>query len=291
MVRNQNQAEPIVHTLDVFATPQAVYRAITSQTELRRWWAPRVILSRNLVSQQDGREMEMRPLTQEKDRLIRYLWQPVEREDEALNTVITFEIEDLGVSRDTTGEGIRLHIIHDGWTNREERDQQAKVWKSAVVCLEALLKGEKLEPWWEGSEANDGFRQVNLTAIRKFLQKMEEDAKGKLEKRQSVQNLEQICEELDGVGQWYIKENGNEIELRFKDSRLFNALKNGTFVILWRELENLVGDRLQDFASRLSIEQDLEIHPGKVHDRIPASMIQPSLWNAWCRDLINESNS
>ena len=65
MNRNSDDIEAIEHELEIMTTPAQVFRVLTSQTELRKWWAPRVIMSRNLVTQLDGKDMEMKAVTKD----------------------------------------------------------------------------------------------------------------------------------------------------------------------------------------------------------------------------------
>ncbi len=286
MNRETDILEPITFRINLVSTPASVFRAVTSQTELRKWWAPRVIMSRNTVSQEEGVDMEMRLVTEEKYQLVRYSWRGEVWPQETPATIITFEIHDLGVFRGQTGEGIRLEIIHDGWTDQEARDRQESIWKLAIPGLKALLEGRTVKPWWDGVKSADGYRNTDLTEIRLFLEKMEQESRGRLEKKQAAGVIREICKKLDGQGEWYMKENRSEFELRFNKVRLFSVMKNGTLVLSWRELERILGERLQDYASRLSVEQDLDLRIGKSQDRISAMHLNPGFWSQWCIDII-----
>jgi len=45
-MRRFQELTPIQKTLDVLSSAARAYRAVTSQTELRKWWAPRVIMAK-----------------------------------------------------------------------------------------------------------------------------------------------------------------------------------------------------------------------------------------------------
>jgi hypothetical protein len=287
----RESVEPIEFKLELMITPLIVYRALTSQTELRKWWAPRVIMSRNIVSQEEGRDMEMRPLTLEEPTIARYSWRALDWNKSIPSTIINLEIHDKGVSRGRTGEGIVLEIIHDGWHSQEERDKQEKIWKLSLEGLKALLLGKNFKPWWESGMPSDGYRQIALPIIRQFTDKMEKDVRSKQEKKIASQVIWTICEYLDGQGKWFMKDNGNEFELRLGTYRLFAVMKNGNIVMAWRDLEKILGDKLQDFASRMAVEQDLDLHIGKSQDRLPAASINPALWNKWCLAIIQHGHN
>ncbi len=284
-IKNQD-LDAIEFNLKLMTTPGAVYRAVTSQTELRRWWAPRVIMSRFIVSQEESRDMEMRPLAMEKDHLVRYTWRGKDWDKSIRSTIITFEIEDLGVSRGSTGEGIQLRVIHDGWSDPVERERQEKIWDLAIKCLDKYLKGVEFSSWWDDNKNQDGFRQVQLGSIKQFAEKMDQESKGKAEKKLAARCVLDICLDLDGLGSWHMKDNRNEFELRFQNHRVFGIQKNGNMLIGWRDLEKILGDQLPDYASRLTVEQDVDLHIGKSQDRLPLHMINAHFWAAWCKDVI-----
>lgn len=286
MTDGRKEIDPIELEFQVMNTPNVAFRAITSQTELRKWWAPRVIMSRNIVSQEEGRDMDMKLLTAEENRLVRYSWRGRDWSEDIPNTIITFEISDLGVSRDSTGEGISISILHDNWVDESERESQKRIWEQAVICLKDHLSGNDVKLWWNIEKSKDGYRPVNLGAIKQFLERLEKDSRGKSEKKQAAQNLLHICKEMDGQGSWYMKENGNEFELRFKDRKLFGVVKNGNLIIGWRDLEKILGDRLQDYANRLTVEQDVDLHIGKSQDKLPAYQLNPQFWVQWCLDIV-----
>ncbi len=287
----RESADPIEFKLEMMVTPLVVFRAFTSQTELRKWWAPRVIMARNIVSQEEGRDMEMKALVLEEPSLARYSWRALDWGKNVPSTVINIEIHDKGVSRGKTGEGIVIEIIHDGWVSQEERDKQQRIWELSLEGLQAHLTGKPFKPWWESETPSDGYRQISLPIIKQFTDKMEKDVRSRAEKKQASGVIWSICEFLDGQGKWYMKENGNEFELRLGSYRLFSVMKNGNLVMAWRDLEKILGDKLQDFANRMAAEQDLDLHIGKSQDRLPAASINPGLWGKWCLDIIHHGRS
>lgn len=286
-MKSSNGADPIEFSLELHITPGAIFRSLTSQTELRRWWAPRVIMSRNIVAQIEGRDMEMRLIFEEEGRLARYSWRGNDWPSSQPSTVITFEIHDLGVSRGKTREGVRLEIIHDGWTDPEERDYQQKIWEMAIDNLKKHLLGQSFTPWWESGDHKGGFRKSNIADVEKFLERMEKEGRGKVERRAGAARLRQICRELNGPAVWYIKDNGAEVEYRMGDRMIFGMMKNGLLIIAWRDLEKILGDRLQDYAMRLSLEQDMDIHAGQSQDRLIAQDIHPDMWIQWCKEIMD----
>lgn len=287
MIKRETDAIESIHlSITAISTPSAVFKALTSQTDLRKWWASRVILSRNIVSQEDGREMEMKLVQAEKNHLVRYSWRSVEEADDIVPTIITFEIEDCGVSRGNTGEGIRLHVIHDGWMDIEERNRQENVWKLALSGLKDLLEEKPIHPWWELEKNTGSFKAVKLQTIKLFIEKIDRECRSRADKKMAGSIIGRLCQNLDGQGIWYQKQNGNEIELRFRGYRVFSAMKNGNLAFSWREIEKMAGPRFQDFTQRLSLEQELDLHIGKGQEKISSSSLNPDLLSRWFIDIL-----
>lgn len=285
MKRITDELEAIEYEINATCTPADVFRVLTSQTELRKWWAPRIIMARNLVTQIDGQDMEMKAQAKEKNRMVRYTWKGTAWPDDHPATVITFEIEDTGVRRENAGEGIVLHVTHSGWFDEELRNTQAQIWEQASESLKKLLEEGKASPWWTDRKQGD-FMSVPLNDLKEFIKKIEEENRAKKEKKIAAKALWKIFQDLDGSGEWYIKDNGTEMEFRARGQRIFGALKNGQIVIGWRDFDPILGRELQDFTDRFSIEQDMDIRVGSNQDRIPASEILVDLFVRWCKDVI-----
>ena len=280
------EIEPISIKINIDTTPIHAFRSLTSQTELRKWWAPRVIMSKHIVSVEEGKDIEMRLLQSDKNQMVRYSWRPSDWGHETPETVITFEIEDLGVSRSRTGEGISLLVIHDGWTNDKERDKQEKILKPAMNCLKLILEGKTGKPWWESERTRSGYRQVKFSVLKQFVERIDRDHRGKPEKKLAAQNIFKLCQNLDGQGDWFIKDSGAEIDLRFNNTKIIGIVKNGNISLGWRELDKVLGSALKDFADRLSSEQNTELHIGKTQDKISAHLIEVDALTQWCIDAI-----
>lgn len=278
--------EPIEASIRATATPAQVFRMLTSQNELRRWWAPRVIMSRNIVGQEDDRTAEMRLIQSEKNHLVRYSWRIQDWPDESGATTITFRISDLGASRNRTGEGLLLEISHDGWTDPLERERQERIWKLALPVLESLLKGKEPRPWWEGESGRGSFRLVRLPALKGFVEKIEPDNRNRSNRRNLSQSLWKILSKLDGGGAWYLKEDESEFELRYGGKKVFGVTREGQATLHWKELGQLLGAELDDFARRAEAEQDLELNSSKTQEKVPAARLHPDFWIQWCQDVM-----
>ena len=285
-MRRDTVIKPIIHQLNIDATPVNVYRSLTSQTELRGWWAPRVIMSKQIVSMEEGKDILMQLLQSEKNTMVRYGWRPFHWASKVPDTVITFEIEDLGVSRNKTGEGIILSVIHDGWIDKKERDKHEKIIKSALKCLKEHLEGRDANPWWESLRAKTGYRRIKLTVVKHFTERIDRDNRGKPDKKNAARNILKLSQALDSQGLWFIKDNGNEIDLRKSGVKIIGFMKNGNIFFSWRDLEKIIGNKLIDFVNRLSLEQNIELHIGKSRNKIPANLIYVDLLLQWCIDLI-----
>ncbi len=285
-MRNLQELSPIIKVVDLYASSSRAYRAFTSQTELRKWWAPRVIMAKNIVSHKPGKDMKMILVNTRENEFIRYKFYGLDWKDHP-ETVIAIEIEEKGVRRRDKGEGIRIHIYHEGWVNEEYRKEYEEIWDKAIESLKILLTEEKVAYWWEKEKRKGDFRSATLQNMKEFINKMEEETRAKKEKKKASKILWQIFQALDPYGEWYCKDSFTEIEFYAKGQKIFGAQKSGQIIMSWRELEPLLGRNLQDFAERFSVEQNnLEIHVGQNYERIPAIDIIPELFIRWCIDVI-----
>ncbi len=280
------ELEPIERVLDVIASSARAYRALTSQTELRKWWAPRVIMSKNIVSHKIGKDMKMILTHFRENEYVRYKFYGLDWKDHP-ETTIAIEIEEKGVKRRDKGEGIKIYFYHEGWIRDEYKAEYEEIWDKAINSLKILLTEEKVVHWWEKEKRKGDFKAANLSVMKEFLKKMEDESRGKKEKKKASKILWQIFQELDTLGEWYCKDSFTEIEFYAKGQKIFGAQKSGHIVMSWRELDPLLGRSLQDFADRFSIEQNnLEIHVGQNYERIPSTDIIPEFFIRWCKDVI-----
>ncbi|MBL8018340.1 MAG: SRPBCC domain-containing protein [Leptospirales bacterium] len=286
MSREYDSIDPIQMTLKLGSTPQAAHRAITSQTELRKWWAPRVIMSRNIVSQVTGKDMEMKILMEDKYRLIRFTWRGLQWKRGVPETVISYEITDLGAARGSTGQGIQIDVNHDGWSDPEERSIQEKIWQQALPGLRALLEGKKFVAWWEDEQNKSGDQGYKTADLKAFLERSDKEGRGKNDRKKSIQAIWKICQSMDGLGEWIVKESTGEFELRARDAMIFASMKGGILCLNWRELEKLLGRELVDFANRLSLEQDLDLQIGKTQEKIVGRDLNPDLFSKWLHEVL-----
>lgn len=286
MSRVAEDLRPLEFKLDLTTTPATVFRALVSQTELRKWWAPRVIMSRNIVSQEDGVDMEMKLIQEEKNHLVRYRWKRMGTK--GAPTIITFEIVDHGVDKNkAAGEGISLVVTHDGWSDPQERVKQERIWKQAIVSLKAHLDGKPARPWWINEKTEEAYRPVKLPILKQTLEKMDKENRGRKDFKPAVRNLLKICQSLEGQGEWFLKEDENQFELRARDLRIFSVEPDGTLVLYWEDLRKLIGAaHINDFVNRLALEQGIDVRLEKTEDRIFVGKIDPGSWAQWCIDII-----
>jgi uncharacterized protein YndB with AHSA1/START domain len=266
------------------ATPAQVFRCLTSQNELRKWWAPRVIMSRNLVSQETDRVSEMRLMQSEKYQLVRYSWREQDWDAAIEPTTITFRIRDLGASRNRTGEGLVLEMSHDGWVDARARDRQADIWKKAWNVLEKLLAGKKSKAWWENQESRGSFQQVRLAALKPLVEQIGPEKRGG--RKTTARALWKICSSVDGNGNWYLKDDEQEFEFRCNGYRVFGIALTGKITIFWSDMAPALGPNLDDFARRLAVEQDMDVGVNRERESIMASEISVELYVRWCHDIL-----
>lgn len=283
--RMPDTLEPIEYTCHWNAMPAQVYRALTSQNELRKWWARQVVISRNKVCQREGIEVEMKLIVRQRNRSVRYSWRPIDWKANTPETVITFSINDLGASRQKTGEGLKLNIVHDGWVDSIERESQEHIWKLALESLKILLETGKEMPWWEHTKKQEihDTQKINLQELKQYLEKTY--------KRSETQNLQKwhhsiwkICSALSDYGSWYIKKEQDIITLHIQNEKFFTIHK-GTLCLHWKELTGLAETYKHDFKSRLSVEQDINIDMEEEESNLNIDSLNSNIWIAWCIDL------
>lgn len=229
--------------------------------------------------------VEMRLMQAEKYHLVRYSWLGQEWDPSHQPTVITFQIQDLGASRNRTGEGLLLEVSHDGWQDSSERERQERIWRLAMPALEALLNKRKFRPWWEGAEEEGAFRQVKIQGLKPFVENLERIPGPN--SRKTAQALWKCCSALDSIGTWYLQENEKAFELRYNGQALFAINDEGTLSLFWDEFRKLLGASLEDFADRLSVEQDLEVHTDSNPESFRARSLSLELWTQWFKDAIH----
>lgn len=250
-----------------------------------------MITARGVISIEDGKDIEMRLLQQETNRLVRYSWRPHEWESDLPETVLTFEIDDLGVSRQETGEGITITITHDGWVEAEPRNRQERLLKAALQGLAELLEKKRAKPWWKQPGAQTGYTKIQLITLKEFCEAIEKENRGKSEKKLGAQNMWKLCQQMDSSGDWAA--DGEEGYLLMQNERrLFGVQRKSTVTLYWPELEQLVGKRkLKELANRLALEQDVDVGPSRKQDVIPGSRVHVDLLVRWFADLIEESRT
>lgn len=285
MKKSTNDApRPIEASLKLTATPAQVFRALTSQNELRKWWAPRVIMSRNLVSQEQDRVSEMRLMQTEKYQLVRYSWREQDWDSSVDSTTITYRIVDLGASRSRTGEGLLLEVSHDGWSDQAARDRQAAIWKKALGVLDKLLAGKPAKAWWENQNAKASYQQVRLAALKPLVEQIGPEKKGG--RKTTARALWKICTTVDSTGNWYLKDDEREFEFRVQAVRVFGLDLNGKITIFWSEMSKALGPHLEDFGHRLAVEQDMDVQINKDREEIMVQDISVELFMRWCQDIL-----
>ena len=275
---------PIEASMKLTATPAQVFRALTSQNELRKWWAPRVIMSRNLVSQEQDRVSEMRLMQADKYQLVRYSWREQDWDPHVDATTITFRIRDLGASRSRTGEGLMLEISHDGWADGPSRERQAAIWKKALHVLEKILAGKTAKPWWENQGTRGSFQQVRLAALKPLVEQIGPEKKGG--RKTIARSIWKICSSIDSDGNWYLKDDEQEFEFRCQGLRVFSLDLSGKITIFWSEMSKALGPNLEDFAHRLAVEQDIDVEANKERETIMVQHISVELFIRWCQDIL-----
>ena len=232
----------------------------------------------------------MKLLQQETNRLVRYNWRPWDWEAEKSETVLTFEIRDLGVSRHETGQGISITATQDGWLSAEDREKQAAIVALAMAGLRELLEKKKTKPWWKQPGANVGYHRIQLTALKEFSERIEKENRGKSDKKLAAQNIWKLCQSMDSLGEWFASDSQDEFEMQYRGAKLFGVQRKGTVALVWPDLEGLVGKRkLKELANRLALEQDVDVGSARKQDLIPANQVHVDLMTRWFADLIEEA--
>ncbi len=289
MSRGKRELNPIEISCTFSAMSSQVFRALTSQNELRKWWAPRVVMSRNTISQVKGEDIHVELISSEKNCFVRYAWRPETWDLRLPQTTITYNISDLGALRQNTGDGLLLDVVHDGWLDQKTRDHQEQIWHLALESLKSLLEEKKISPWWKKHNNVSSLCQVNLQNLKLVLEKYKKSKDSSSEKRHKVyQNIWQICNTLDAYGKWYLCEEDESFIFQYENQKLFKVV--GEQVTLdWQDLEQLLGLYIEGFKDRLFVEQDIDFESNQSQISFPVASFRVELWIAWCIDLIKQT--
>lgn len=288
MSKNIKLLPPIELERSIQARPSQVFRALTSQNELRKWWAPHVAMSRNKVSQKKDQYAYMKLISsKEKEKsLVRYIWRPEHWPVHAPTSTITLSISDMGTSRQSGGDGLLLELSHEGWPNEEERNEQEQIWGLALESLQSLLENKKPLAWWKGRDEIPSWQQVKLQELKQILDSLKKK-KDRNRKNKNFHKLWQICTALDEHGKWYWNEEEQSFQFKCQNQKILNV--NGEKIFLfWKQVDFLSPFYLKDVKERLSVEQDFIFSPEEEETNISIDSLQTELWLAWCLDLLRE---
>ena len=290
MLKNQVQQllPPIELERSVKTRPAQVFRALTSQNELRKWWAPRVAMSRNRVSQKKGQDVYMKLVSskEKEGAFVRYLWRPEHWPSHAPNTTITITINDLGASRQDTGEGLLIELIHEGWIDEQERSEQEHIWGLALESLQSLLENKKALAWWKEQNENPAWLRIKLQELKQILDRFKKK-KDKAGKSHIFQKLWQICNTLGPHGTWYWNEEEQSFSFKCQNQQLLR-LSEEKIILFWGKMKVLSPFDLKDLKERLSVEQDFIFSLDEEETALDLISLQIELWLAWCLDLLEK---
>ena len=276
---------PIELEYSINAMPAQLFRALTSQNELRKWWAPHVAMSRNKVAQKKGQNIYMKLVSskEKEESLVRYLWRPNHWPAEAPATSITIRINNPGNSRQNTGEGVFMELIHEGWISEKERSEQERIWRLAIESLQSLLENKKALPWWEKEEEAPSWYQIKPQELKQMIDKLKKNDE-KDGKNKAFQNLWQICNALNAEGLWYWSEE--ELSFNFKcQNQNILRINEEKITLFWRKMDFLPHSHLQSLKERLSVEQDFIFPLEEEETSLPLETLEGALCLSWCSDL------
>ena len=284
-MRKKSLLVPIEISIRLKAMPSRVFRALVSQNELRKWWASHVAMSRNKVAQKPGQHVFMQLLNSEEPSFVRYIWRPETWEKNHPESTITLTIHDLGSFRQDTGEGLLLEIIHDGWVNEKEKEEQEKIWNLALESLKSLVEHNKVFLWWEGCNLNTSRKQINLSSLKQIFDSYKKESYDKIRKRKN-QNLWKLCCTLE-EGKWFLSEGEEKIIFQCENQDLLQITQN-EIILLWDSLNKISYDTKESFVERLEVEQDIAIQATDENTTLDLDNLQFELWISWCKDLMEK---
>ncbi len=268
-------------------TPERMFRALTSQNELRKWWAPRVVMSKKTVSHDNERSAHMELLQVERNQLVRYSWRPHDWRNSVPETTITFLIRDLGVSRDDTGEGLCLELFHDGWVDDGERQHYEGIWKQAFQSLKELLTNQSPSPWW-GEQSNYGnYSPVRIPELKNQVEELVMEYQPD-NARKTTRKIVQFCSRLETLGAWYLSVTQRCLEFRFEGQPLFQIRPGLNFILFWQTMAALLGYNWGQFVDRFSVEQNREMDADATEIGFTFKQLQMDIWACWLEDLLHQ---
>ncbi len=301
MTQKHTSLAPLEFSCKLNAKPAQIFRALTSQNELRKWWAPCVVISRNKVSQQAKRDVEMKRLASKSNEFVRYSWRPMDWNTKRPSSIIHLNISDLGLARQSKTEGFVLEVIHDGWVCPEEKKEQDQIWTAALKSLKHLLEKKKAKPWWLGKDAFHTLEMVDLLYLKNLFEEKRKKEKRK-HKALEYQNLWRLCNSIEALTgtahfslcKWSWDSQEGRCDFYFQNKKLISlSLNYANLSLFWQEWESIAkfpGYYLQSFKDRLSVEQDIDLDAENQRSTsLPLSKLQTDLWLAWYEDFIREA--
>ena len=286
----KNQANtllpPIELECSIRARPTHVFRALTSQNELRKWCAPHVTMSRNKISQKKGQDVYIKLISSKEESFVRYLWRPEHWPAHVQASTITVTINDLGVSRQDTGEGLFIELVHEGWIDEQERSEQEHIWGLALESLQSLLESKKTLAWWKEQNESPLWRRIKLQELKQTLDQFKKNPDG-TGKNQNFQKLWQICNTLDKYGTWYWNEEERSFSFKCHYQQLLK-LSAEEMILFWKNMQTLSPFYLRDLKERLSVEQDFIFPLEEEETALALRSLQTELWLAWCLDMLQK---
>jgi uncharacterized protein YndB with AHSA1/START domain len=133
------------------APPARVYKAWTDPIQLRKWFGPENVQTRNIVAEtrvggkfcwdltsSEGEEMTMRGEYRELQagRKIVFTWHWEDDEDwEQRDSLVTVELSDCD-------GGTEVRLIHEQLPSEESRDRHSEGWKSVLDKLERFCRDQ-----------------------------------------------------------------------------------------------------------------------------------------------------
>ena len=281
-VNQKNIIPPIEMECVLLSTPFKVFRSFTSQNGLRKWWAPHVSMSRNRISQEKDKNIKMELLSSKENHFAKYSWAPEHDSDNIASGSIIFTISNLGASRQNTGDGLLLEIIHDGWTNEQKRMKQENIWKLALKSLKSFLEDGTVLPWWEKHGDDSAQRQIKIQELKQIIDGFK---KHKKTKKIIWQKIWKLCSALYNQGKWFWDEGGESFNFQCNNKNIMKVTENKIH-LFWK---NVVGPSvfyIRNIKERFSVEQDIEFPVTEEETIIDIAHLQVELFISLLEDLM-----
>ncbi len=274
------------HILRFKSEVSRIYRILSSQHELRKWFMPSVIISKNIILDANKRSIHFQLVKAIPNQMLRYHWRPEDWSTNKGHSSLTYRITDHNHNRNTKDEGIQIDIVHDHWPNQFERDQQGEIWPKMIDGLSALINEDVHKPWWQNLPSNNVEQVLKLRQLRSEILKWCKEAK--YSENRGFTNL---CQRIDRENCWHFLKD-ERLTYKFDGKPILSFYPDMKINFHWAAIKQCSNYHFPLMMERLNVEQELSLDSQEPDQSLFAMEdFALSLLINWLDDLIQTFRS